>query len=796
MLILSALIKNEMRSYFVYLKRHKLYTFSNVLGLTIAYAFCLVAFSYVVRQLYTDSHHVKADNIYLVGQDNGNWSSYWMHRHILQRWPDEVLAGTSISKSIERCRVGDVDIIVPIIRVDSLFFDMFTYDIVSGDITDFRRSNQSAVVSEEYAAQCGGNEAVIGARLTSHGHDYTVCAVMRKPDNTVLNAEVITSAYDRMMLDGVNGPNCGPSMLVFGNCMTAILLKDDVDVDKLQAQLTDTFIGREWVIYNLDLCRQMRLEHFRDAYFGGGYDKQFPHGDNDTVLLVGLLGMALAVFAGRNYASLTLVQTNARSKEMAVRQLIGTSRFSIVLRLFCESLILSLFSLVFAVVLAKCLDGQASEMLGYKFAIFDEFRLWHYLLVILFAVVVALIASITPTVAISRSKPIDIVRNSFKDKLRRSYNRVSFQYAICFALVIPTICIWLQTDHLVNAPMGYNTDDISLLEIRSQSNLDSLRSELLKLDCVESVGLCTDFPLDVKHNMLVSINGKSSFCGFVMGDSTYFDILGLHVKEEFTSRRFSPSLVDGVYRVGIWLDEDAVRAMGVSRQNPVFETKVGDYQTFITVYGSYGHLETGTVLDNNIYAWINNWGSKWSDIAFRKPNRFVLKLAHGVHHDDAEEAVLSVYRRFQPSADVRLLPVREMFERLYASDLRTSRVSMTFTGLCLLISLLGLYASTVFGIQQSRRKIAIWRICGASYFMITRYMTYSYVKMLTLSFLIVCPLSYFFCEMWLDNYEYRIAHPLYIYFLVYFGALLLLALTLFILIYRVTFTSPTRLMKN
>lgn len=188
----------------------------------------------------------------------------------------------------------------------------------------------------------------------------------------------------------------------------------------------------------------------------------FNYGSWPFVMILFGVGAVILLFAVMNYINLTVAQTGFRAKEMAARRLLGASRGEIILKLILESTFLCVVAFVIALFLAAAVEPGASRLLGSKIGVWQDMTPAVVACYAAFIVVLGVVAGFIPAMMVSRYKPVDIVRGSFRHRTKMFYSKVliTIQNVITIVLIATSLTIGLQIRHLISAPMGYNTADI------------------------------------------------------------------------------------------------------------------------------------------------------------------------------------------------------------------------------------------------------------------------------------------------------------------------------------------------
>ena len=98
-------------------------------------------------------------------------------------------------------------------------------------------------------------------------------------------------------------------------------------------------------------------------------------------------------------------------------------------------------------------------------------------------------------------------------------------------MIAASIVMILQINHLINAPLGYNTTNI----LETSNNFENVTDRTAALDrvrqmpFVKRIGLASGMPFSGSNNMTGTYEDKTlSFQQFIM-DSVTFNILGLEI---------------------------------------------------------------------------------------------------------------------------------------------------------------------------------------------------------------------------------------------------------------------------
>ena len=145
------------------------------------------------------------------------------------------------------------------------------------------------------------------------------------------------------------------------------------------------------------------------------------------------VGFLILIFAVINYINLTVAQAGFRAKEMATRRLLGSSRGELFMRLMLESTLLTFISLVIGVLLALAVVPFVNDLLQTRVDMNVLGRPVWLLALVSLTVVVGVLSGLLPAIIISSSKPIEVVRGTFRAKTKMVFSKffIVFQRNKC-----------------------------------------------------------------------------------------------------------------------------------------------------------------------------------------------------------------------------------------------------------------------------------------------------------------------------------------------------------------------------
>ena len=731
-----------MKSFWNFLKKNKLYGAINLVGLTVSMAFVLLLSVYVQRQLTTDSFQKNADRIYVIANEDNVTMGYWLDKHLKNNFP-EIEKGCCVANvaSADAFTIGGELVYGSTMAADSTFFEMFSYDLVEGNKTDWRVSWDRCMVSREFANVHFGDKDPIGQVVTYNNGNYqlTVCGIYEDFGNSILKApDVLLRGEIMTKINSAN--NEGMSNAGSGICF--VMAYPDADLQARQGDILDWCEKNFWVYKSQ--YDKVRLIPLRDMYFlneGIRYGSDtIQFGNRSFVNLLLTMCLLLLAFAVLNYINMTTALTGFRAKEMATRRLVGADKRSIFLKVISESTLICGISMLLAILLAEALAPAASRILEYQVSIFKAITPVNVLLVLGFIVILGILSGLVPALLIQKAQPIEIVRGTLRLKTKTVYSKVIIivQNVVAIIMLVSALTMGLQIRHLVTADLGYNTKDILVVDNafgqtgQIRPLLDRLRAE----PCVEEVGQGDGIPLGGTNNWTMEMpDGHWVSFQQIQGDDKYFDILGLKVKQDNHQRAW-------------WLNEYAFKQIGIEETATEFQSaKNGTRQ----IGGIYYDFKIRPLEADQSAALIYNRGENPDD-----DYPWVLLVKTTGDQAAAKKQVEAACKEVFPDRLFEAQYIEEMIEDGFADESRVLNIVLIFTLLSILVSALGLFAMSSYYMQQEIRSVSVKKVFGADYSGVLKELVLSFMKMVGIAFVIGVPIAWFIMSRWLSGYGHRI----------------------------------------
>lgn len=755
-----------MKYFFRFLKNNPLYAVINVVGLALSLMFVILIGDYTYRQFSIDKWHRNHERIYVLGTENGNSLLSWPDcAHSLKdRYPEVedvccvYMHNGKIKHEDRVYEEAQGDNAGNIMLADSNFFRFFDFKMIDGDRETALDSPEKCVVTESLAKALFPDGNALGQPLQIEGtryvfvsddngdpYDsslvYTVSGVIKDLDKTVfLNETAVIANFERApQVLGYRLRNDLMASGPLGSTLSFLMLRPGASLEDKIEDLTSYCI-ESIPVFNFYGNTKAAIIPLDDLMFapqntGAGLQT----GDKSLLGILLAVVLAILMFAVTNYINLTVANTGFRAKEMATRRLLGSDGLGISLELIGESTLMVFISFIIGGALALLLEDKMAVLFKGKIDILKDINFSTVSVSLLFIVLTGIISGIMPTISLSKYKPIDVVKGSFRYHSKMVLSRIFIilQNVITMTMMTATLTILLQMNHLVKAPLGYNTENIYRV---SSDNPEVLRNALKSQPFVQEIGSFSGTSLDGNYRSMSTRKDKDNnnlLVYLTTWDKEFIDIMGInlvkdnhlsgdvkYINEELAGKL---SLGDGESEV-TWGDGKVMQVAGIF-SNFHMTNILDPYQPFLISV-----KDTDEIEDPNFM--VKTDGSPDA----RKKLCDLIKEVDGTTED----------------LDWKLQSVDDNIKASLNEEKNTMRIVSIFTGVAVLISILGFIGMSLFFIRQRKKEIGVRRIMGSTTNEVLSLLLTKFCAPLLVSFIFAVPLSWFIMDKWLESFSYRI----------------------------------------
>ena len=761
--------------------------------------FIILMGDYTWRQYSIDSWHKNSDRIYLMGEES--YFFLWPQAaEGIQRLCPDVEQTCCVMSQMGRIQYGEKEVKDDdgengiIMLADSSFFQLFDFPLVEGDRKTALDAPDKCVITERLAHRLFGDKNPIGESLQIVGEHqifinhvnpydstlvYTVSGVMKDMDHTVLPNEtqliVSMQRYPQVM-----GYKLDEKSFVSGGTGTVkafFLMKPGANVDATREIASKYIDDHHHGVWRDSKPMMTPLTDIMFAPQNNGLGLQ--KGDKTRLRILLAAVLAILFFAVSNYINLTVANTGFRAKEMATRRLFGSSQREISLKLIVESTLMVAFCFAVGLALAFYFQDAASELFRGKISLNNDISVGSISLCLGFILLLGFVSGILPSWHISRYQPIDIVKGSFRfhSKMVLGHLFIIVQNVVTVTMLTAALVIWLQLNHLIHAPLGFNSENLFYVESLVGKS-QTVRNLLEKMPFVERIG-CYQGSTFTGYNFhgkgVKNSEGDYEMLMTTDLDKEAFDLLGLKIIRD-----------NGATNNGYYLNEEALRLLNYTGNEKDFVW--GDDQK---------DLIAGILQDFRII----NVLEDVRPMAIRKletvenPN-YLVKTNGDKHAMNAFRSMLQEQGVPEKDLQYYALSMEDCIAETFEEHQNTLDIITLFTLIAIVISVMGYMGLSLFFIRQRQKEIAIRKVMGSTSGEVLLLMLRTFSIPMLISFVIAVPISWYIMTDWLSNFSYRIELSPWIFAAAGFTCFIISLLTVIVQSWRAASENPINNIKT
>lgn len=508
----------------------------------------------------------------------------------------------------------------------------------------------------------------------------------------------------------------------------------------------------------------------------------------DYVRLFTAIAVFVLVIACINFMNLATARSESRAREVGIRKSIGSRRRELILQFLGESVAVTAIAFMLAVALVE-LTLPAYNILVNKSISVDYSNGWVWVAALSLILVIGLFTGSYPAFYLSNFQPVKVLKGKIDASKGGSTPRkvlVVLQFASSIALIIGTIVIYQQIQHVKNRDMGYNRENLIQIWTNGEleTNFKTIREELVRTGAVKSVCKSNSPVTSIFSNNEVKWQGMPS--GTRVAFSTiateydYTETLGVKMLQGRDFSRDFPSDSSAVV-----INEASLKMLG-------FEDPIGQ-----KIEWGGGQFEIIGVMQDMVMA--DAMAEVQPLTMFLIPSwtsTITIRLNKTENLNEALAQVEAVFKKHNPNYPFEYQFTDDVFNRKFANINLISRLAGIFGGLAIAITCLGLLGLAAFTAEQRTKELGIRKVMGASVTSLVMLISKDFTKLVLIAFAIAAPLAWWYLNQFLQRYEYRIEMGYWV-----LGAVGLFALTLTVLIVstqalKAAMTNPTKSLRS
>lgn len=751
--------------------RHRFFSAINILGLSVSLAVCLAVIMLVADQFMYDRFNTNGDRIYRIigrpvsvagmptgGMDNAT-SPMPLREELLNNY-------TGVQQVVRLKRgfgnrwmeVEGRDINIPVAGyfADPEVLGFFQYELEEGDAASALKEPYTVVLTRTAADRLFEEENPVGLTLKVDKDLYKVTGVLKsngRKSHIVFDG-LASMATVKSQLAASGSGDEADNWFNFWDGWTYVMTEEGGSRAQIESHLDNIYSKHIAVNKDPEQYRtRFMLQPLREITPGAFINN--PIGPTMPWIIVGFLA-ALAVIimltSCFNFTNLSIARALSRAREIGVRKVHGASRRNIVFQFLTESVVVSLFALALGLIGVWLIKPLLLQL---NFA-----RLFHwdlkanslvYVLCVVFAITVGLIAGIIPATLLSGFQPVKVLKklNDVRlfSRLTLRKGIIVAQFSLSLIFILSVIVLHNQLELFLGKDHGFRHDHNLVVRLNGAA-YEPFKAALQRYANVESVAAASHIPAtgetrgggfsnDATGKDWVSLSHYRT-------DENYLDNLSIRLVAGRNFDKTNPSSnVDK-----IMINEEALKALhyetaleAIGQQILSQEDSVK--KTIIGVVKNYNHQ----ILLMNI-----------SPMALLyQPSGF--DLVH-VKYSGSEEAAMNsiaaAWKQVHPDFKLDVATMNSKMEIFYETTLGDLiRVVTAIAGLAIFISCIGLMGMATYTTETRTKEISIRKVLGSSNRQLVQLLSFGFLKLILLALLIGTPVAWLLNHQWLQLLAYR-----------------------------------------
>ncbi|UII26215.1 ABC transporter permease [Fulvivirga maritima] len=774
------MVKNYIKTALRNLSRNKLYTVVNVLGLSLGIACSVVLLMLAQYSNTFDDFQVNKDRIYrLVNSSDGAGGERDYTPGVPGPLPDAIKEDFSEFEKVIFVRNMYGTKLVTVnadsdrptyfeLKQERLaftepgYFDLFTVAWKQGDMTSALEGPDKVVLSESVAKKFFPDGDALGKTIVyNKDSQLKITGIMADPSpHSDMPFEIFIS-YATIKKE-VLAHGWGS---VDSDDQCYILLSENDNPDRYRARL-DEFVIKNFGEDNGN--ERYDLQPMSDLHFNDNYSNyRFYTTSKNEILVMVFIAIFLLLTACINFVNLSTAVAVRRSREVGVRKVLGGTRTQLVLQFLAESLAVVLVAVIIGLSLAELMILYVNPFMQVALDIPWGEPLF-IVQVLAGSLLITLLAGFYPALVLSNFKPALALKNLITTKHSGAFSLrqglVVFQFFISQVFIVGTIVIISQMNLLNSVDLGFTTDALVNIRIpeRDPDKKKVLKAEVEKLANIEQASLVYTNPSSSSvsvSNFNVSDDAEEYYTSMKYGDNDYLDIYQIKLLK---GRNVNPS--DTVNEVLI--TKNLLEYIGYKGKE---DEILGE---MIKVHGI--HVPIVGVMDDFNSVDLHD---KVTPVMFMSSINSYRQLTVKVNlsnFSDTNDQIKAIWQKLYPEFDYDYNFVDDYIAGFYEEEQKMAKIFSFFSGVAILIGCLGLFALASFMVNQKVKEIGVRKVLGASVANIVGIFSWSFFKLIGISFIIAAPVAWYVMDSWLENFNYRVEiGPLF--FIVAFLATLFIA---------------------
>ncbi|MCP4726526.1 MAG: FtsX-like permease family protein [bacterium] len=801
------MIKNYLKITLRAIVKNKGFSFINIVGLSLSMSVCLMIIIFVKNETSSDQFHEKKDRIFRVYTTDNE-----IRYSATKGWAATPgpLASTlqndysGIEDVAQIRRIYSANVIIdktafPVegLMTDRSFFNVFSYRLSTGDPETALQDPNTMIISRELADKFFSGEDPIGKVLTLEAYgDYRITGILEE-----MNYKSHFEFDFLMSLSTAAGLESKEILSLEMNNWTRIytyytyiLLENREYSSVIAADLPEL----EKRVYTEEEDEQygFELQHLLDINLGinlGGYMPGTKH--SFEIVFIPFVALLIILLACFNYIILSIARALRRTREIGLRKVVGSRKNQIVILFLSEAFIITFVSLIGACLIMFILVPVFNQIEVVVYAnsqinldLMNNLDI--YLIFLLFAFGVSLIAGLYPALYLSSFKPVNALQGVGRIKGSSSFRTRKImmvtQFMVSIISIILIIFISKQFSYMMTYDKGITIENKVNVRL-GEVNYETFKNTVMTNSNVLGISVTSSIPVHGAWGqtyLKVRDMAEPLLIAYFSADPLFLDNFGL---ELVAGRNFSDEYsTDKTH--GVILNEKALEVFGLGTPVEALDKHV--YSSNNKQYNIIGVLKNFNyrTLENPIEPMMVRYYPDWWEYA-------TISYAPGTK-SEIRSYLGEVWGELDPVHPIDCRFYDDMEQQQSDFIQGTLIIASWGTGLIIIIALLGLLGMTTYSMELRLKEVGIRKVMGASVERIVYMLSKDSLKLIFIAGIIGCPLSWFLSSIILQTFAFRTDLSLWVFPAAFLFISLLALLTIGTQTFKAASTNPVNTLRD
>ncbi|PKQ65550.1 hypothetical protein BZG02_00665 [Labilibaculum filiforme] len=810
------MFKNFFINLFRNFSRNKFYTSINVVGLSVGLMCTILILLFVQDELSYDKYNVNHERIIRLGSDftlGGNrdriaTSPLPFGPTFAEEFPEVEQFVRFHASGKQQFKYGEKEFYEERISyVDSSVFKVFSFPLLKGNPEKALTQAYSIVLNETLAKKYFNDEDPMGkVLLVGENVPYTVSGVMK---DLPLNSHFKFNAfYSMKSLENIRGAeefnSLQPVSFWSFSSYTFLLLKENTENEAILEKFPAYYekymrkLGDQ-----LGVSYKLIIQHLGDIHLRSQLQWDAPTGNIKYIYILSAIAIFILLIASINYMNMATARSSKRAKEVGIRKVVGAQRENIIRQFMMESISLTVFALIIALICVELLLPVFNQLVGKDLVLSVVGTPEVILFNIILAVILGIFSGSYPALYLSSIQPISILKgikgnansNGFLRKLL-----VISQFTVSAIMISGTIIVASQFLYMNNMDVGFDKSNVVVAVMRDsvlRTKIDAFKIELKKNPNIKAVATSSSligFDGSKSVHLFESKEGMEEYAlNFNVIDFDYIDLMEMDILE---GRSFSQQIAS-----------DTVNAFIVN-QAAVIKFNWGEnalgkkLQLGVDVDGvdEGGEVQLGEVIgvmrDFN-YQPLKDLIEPMNLILSENPNH--RRVLHVKINSENRKETLSyiekVWNQFCPNMSFDYFFLEDRMRENYQDEERLTWIFSIFSLISILIASMGLFGLSSFMAEQRTKELGVRKVLGASVGKLVYLLTGEFIRLIIIANILAIPISYWALNIWLSDFPYHISIGIWVFIVTIIVSLVIGLFTVAWQSYRAATSDPIKAIK-